>query len=233
MKYKMLSLLLSAGIVLAACGNGDDDNNDKKDNQNDEKTEQTTKENSNDDQNTDDDQDSDDDQNTDDDQDSDDNQNTDDDQSSDKATENTVKWDDVKVSPEDAVKAAQKESKGELKDLSFEKETGEWSYKVELVDGTNENKVLINADDKSVTNVEKEQEDSDDNDQTFKLSDVAKFEDALKVAQDKAKGDIKEWSLSEDNGKLVYSIELKEGNKESTEFTIDAKSKEILEQETD
>ncbi len=215
MKYKMLSLLLSAGIVLAACGNGDDDNNDKKDNQNDEKTEQTTKENSNDDQNTEDDQDS------------------DDDQSSDKATENTVKWDDVKVSPEDAVKAAQKESKGELKDLSFEKETGEWSYKVELVDGTNENKVLINADDKSVTNVEKEQEDSDDNDQTFKLSDVAKFEDALKVAQDKAKGDIKEWSLSEDNGKLVYSIELKEGNKESTEFTIDAKSKEILEQETD
>ncbi|WP_258028119.1 PepSY domain-containing protein [Mammaliicoccus sciuri] len=217
----MLSLLLSAGIVLAACGNGDDDNNDKKDNQNDEKTEQTTKENSNDDQNTDDDQDSD------------DNQNSDDDQSSDKATENTVKWDDVRVSPEDAVKAAQKESKGELKDLSFEKETGEWSYKVELVDGTNENKVLINADDKSVTNVEKEQEDSDDNDQTFKLSDVAKFEDALKVAQDKAKGDIKEWSLSEDNGKLVYSIELKEGNKESTEFTIDAKSKEIREQETD
>lgn len=209
MKYKMLSLLLSAGIVLAACGNSDDDNNDKKDNQNDEKTEQTTKENSNDDQNT------------------------DDDQSSDKATENTVKWDDVKVSPEDALKAAQKESKGELKDLSFEKETGDWSYKVELVDGTNENKVLINADDKSVTNVEKEQEDSDDNDQTFKLSDVAKFEDALKVAQDKAKGDIKEWSLSEDNGKLVYSIELKEGNKESTEFTIDAKSKEILEQETD
>ncbi|WP_204181006.1 MULTISPECIES: PepSY domain-containing protein [unclassified Mammaliicoccus] len=209
MKYKMLSLLLSAGIVLAACGNSDDDNNDKKDNQNDEKTEQTTKENSNDDQNT------------------------DDDQSSDKATENTVKWDDVKVSPEDAVKAAQKESKGELKDLSFEKETGEWSYKVELVDGTNENKVLINADDKSVTNVEKEQEDSDDNDQTFKLSDVAKFEDVLKVAQDKAKGDIKEWSLSEDNGKLVYSIELKEGNKESTDFTIDAKSKEILEQETD
>ncbi|PCQ20283.1 hypothetical protein CP995_08525 [Klebsiella pneumoniae] len=209
MKYKMLSLLLSAGIVLAACGNSDDDNNDKKDNQNDEKTEQTTKENSNDDQNT------------------------DDDQSSDKATENTVKWEDVKVSPEDAVKAAQKESKGELKDLSFEKETGDWSYKVELVDGTNENKVLINADDKSVTNVEKEQEDSDDNDQTFKLSDVAKFEDPLKVAQDKAKGDIKEWSLSEDNGKLVYSIELKEGNKESTEFTIDAKSKEILEQETD
>ncbi|MBF0772687.1 hypothetical protein E4T86_01475 [Mammaliicoccus sciuri] len=209
MKYKMLSLLLSAGIVLAACGNSDDDNNDKKDNQNDEKTEQTTKENSNDDQNT------------------------DDDQSSDKATENTVKWDDVKVSPENAVKAAQKESKGELKDLSFEKETGDWSYKVELVDGTNENKVLINADDKSVTNVEKEQEDSDDNDQTFKLSDVAKFEDALKVAQDKAKGDIKEWSLSEDNGKLVYSIELKEGNKESTEFTIDAKTKEILEQETD
>lgn len=59
-----------------------------------------------------------------------------------------------------------------------------------LVDGTNENKVLINADYKSVANVEKEQEDSDDNDQTFKLSDVAKFYDALKVAQDKAKGDI-------------------------------------------
>lgn len=209
MKYKMLSLLLSAGIILAACGNDDDDNNDKTNNQNNDKTEQTTKEDSNDDQNS------------------------DDVQSSDTATENTVKWADVKVSPEDAVKAAQKESKGELKGLSFEKETGDWLYKVELVDGTTENQVLVDADDKSVTNVETEQEDSEDNNQTFELSDVAKFEDVLKVAQNKAKGDVKEWSLSEDNGKLVYSIELKEGNKKSTEFTIDAKSKEIFEQETD
>src|SRR5699024_5316964 len=82
-------------------------------------------------------------------------------------------------------KSAQKEEKGGLKDISFEKETGEWSYKVELLDGQDENKVLINAEDNSVTNVENEKEDDDDNDKTFKLSDAARFEDALKVAQDK------------------------------------------------
>ncbi len=219
MKFKIFSLLLASGLILAACGN--DDSDDKKDNKGAEKTEQKTQDDNKDDM---------DDSNND--KDSNDDQ-TSDDQNANKSTTNTVKWNDVKVSPEEAVKEAQNEVKGELKDLSFEKEAGDWSYKVELVDGSNENKVLINADDKSVANVENETEDDDDNDQTFKLSDVAKFEDVLKVAQDKAKGDLKEWSLSEDDGKLVYSIDLKEGNKDTTEFKIDAKSKEILEQEQD
>lgn len=223
MKFKIFSLLLASGLILAACGN--DDSDDKKDNKGAEKTEQKTQDDNKDDMDdSSNDKDSNDDQTNDDDS---------DDQNSNKSTTNTVKWDDVKVSPEEAVKEAQNEEKGELKDLSFEKEAGDWSYKVELVDGSNENKVLINADDKSVANVENETEDDDDNDQTFKLSDVAKFEDVLKVAQDKAKGDLKEWSLSEDDGKLVYSIDLKEGNKDTTEFKIDAKSKEILEQEQD
>lgn len=223
MKFKIFSLLLASGLILAACGN--DDSDDKKDNKGAEKTEQKTQDDNKDDMDdSSNDKDSNDDQTNDDDS---------DDQNSNKSTTNTVKWDDVKVSPEEAVKEAQNEAKGELKDLSFEKEAGDWSYKVELVDGSNENKVLINADDKSVANVENETEDDDDNDQTFKLSDVAKFEDVLKVAQDKAKGDLKEWSLSEDDGKLVYSIDLKEGNKDTTEFKIDAKSKEILEQEQD
>lgn len=155
------------------------------------------------------------------------------DESSNKATQNTIKWDDVKVSPEDAVKAAQKDSKGDLKDLSFEKETGKWSYKVELLDGKKENKVLIDANTKKVINVENETQDSDDNDKSFKLSDAAKFEEVLKSAQKEAKGDLKEWSLSEENGSLVYSVELKDGNKPSTEFKIDAKNKNILEQEQD
>ncbi|MGO1989129.1 PepSY domain-containing protein [Mammaliicoccus vitulinus] len=223
MKFKIFSLLLASGLILAACGN--DDSDDKKDNKGAEKTEQKTQDDNKDDMDdSNNDKDSNDDQTNDDDS---------DDQNANKSTTNTVKWNDVKVSPEEAVKEAQNEEKGELKDLSFEKEAGDWSYKVELVDGSNENKVLINADDKSVANVENETEDDDDNDQTFKLSDVAKFGDVLKVAQDKAKGDLKEWSLSEDDGKLVYSIDLKEGNKDTTEFKIDAKSKEILEQEQD
>lgn len=219
MKFKIFSLLLASGLILAACGN--DDSDDKKDNKGTEKTEQKTQDDNKDDMD-----DSSNDKDSNDDK-------TNDDQNANKSTTNTVKWNDIKVSPEEAVKEAQNEEKGELKDLSFEKEAGDWSYKVELVDGSNENKVLINADDKSVANVENETEDDDDNDQTFKLSDVAKFEDVLKVAQDKAKGDLKEWSLSEDDGKLVYSIDLKEGNKDTTEFKIDAKSKEILEQEQD
>ena len=63
---------------------------------------------------------------------------------------------------------------------------------------------MINAEDNSVTNVENEKEDDDDNDKTFKLSDAVRFEDALKVAQDKASGDLKEWSLSRENVNCLF-----------------------------
>ena len=98
MKFKWMSLLLASGLVLSACGN-DNDDDDMKDDQKDQKSEQTEKEN-----------------------DSQDNDNKDDSTMSDnksdnKATEKTVKWNDVKVSPEEAVKTAQKEEKGGSVDI--------------------------------------------------------------------------------------------------------------------
>lgn len=48
----------------------------------------------------------------------------------------------------------------------------------------------------------------------------------------KKDGDIKEWSLEKDDGKLVYNIDLKKGNKKQ-EVTVDAKNGKVLKSEQD
>ncbi|MEF9574031.1 PepSY domain-containing protein, partial [Staphylococcus aureus] len=53
-----------------------------------------------------------------------------------------------------------------------------------------------------------------------------------KEGQKEFDGDIKEWSLEKDDGKLVYNIDLKKGNKKQ-EVTVDAKNGKVLKSEQD
>ncbi len=43
----------------------------------------------------------------------------------------------------------------------------------------------------------------------FKYSDAIDYKKAIKEGQKEFDGDIKEWSLEKDDGKLVYNIDLK------------------------
>ena len=54
----------------------------------------------------------------------------------------------------------------------------------------------------------------------------------FKKGQKEFDGDIKEWSLSKDDGKLVYDLDLKK-DKEKHEVTIDAKNGKVLNNEQD
>ncbi|ENO0928961.1 PepSY domain-containing protein [Staphylococcus pseudintermedius] len=141
MKFKIISLLLASGIVLAACGN-DDDQKNTNNADNDTKTEQTTDNNQNSHDN---DRDDNDDQNT--------NQHT---------KTQTIDVKDVKTTPEDAID----------------------------------------------------------------------FKEAVKKAQEQQKGDLKKWSLDNDDGQFVYNIELMTDNGEQ-ELVLDAKSGKVLQQEND
>ncbi|PCF37073.1 PepSY domain-containing protein [Staphylococcus delphini] len=209
MKFKMLSLLLASGIVLAACGNDDDNQKNTNNTDNDTKTEQTTDNNQNSDDN--------DDQNT--------NQN---------AKTQTIDVKDVKTTPEDAIKTAKSSFDGDVKQVEYKKENGQWVYDIDLRNNNEEAEVKVSDKDNKVlnTNKEKEMDNDNDNDKTINYGDAIDFKEAVKKAQDQQKGDLKKWSLDNDDGQFVYNIELMTNNGEQ-ELVLDAKSGEVLQQEND
>ncbi|PCF43997.1 PepSY domain-containing protein [Staphylococcus delphini] len=212
MKFKMLSLLLASGIVLAACGNDDDDQKNTNNTDNDTKTEQTADNNQNSDDN---DRDDNDDQNT--------NQN---------AKTQTIDVKDVKTTPEDAIKTAKSSFDGDVKQVEYKKENGQWVYDIDLRNNNEEAEVKVSDKDNKVLNTNKEKEMDNDNDKTINYGDAIDFKEAVKKAQDQQQGDLKKWSLDNDDGQFVYNIELMTDNGEQ-ELVLDAKSGKVLQQEND
>lgn len=203
MKIKIISLLLSSGMVLAACGQDDGSNEHSKKTDDQKPTEQKQ---SGDTSNT----------------------------SQTGKNNHAIKLNDIKTSPEDAVKTAKKEYQGEVKEISFEKEQGKWAYKVDLQKQGEEAEVVIDDNNAKVINQSTEKEDDYNKEKSFEYKDFKPYKEVIKTAQDKFAGDIHEWSLSKDDdqGKFVYDIDLEKGNQKQ-EFTIDAKTGKILKQNQD
>ena len=206
MKFKILGLLLSAGLVLAACGNDDDDKQEKQtDNQ---ETSQTST-NKNDDTDKDD-----------------QNDTQSNDQQSNQMNDMTTDVKDIQTEPEKAIETAQKEFDGQVKGIEYKQDNGEWVYKIDLVNGQNEAEVKVSDKDNKVLTSEQETEDDTQEQKVVDLDSVVSYKEAVEAAQKEMKGELKQWKLSHDNGKLVYEVELVDQNKES-EVIIDAKTGKV------
>ncbi|MEC5299787.1 MULTISPECIES: PepSY domain-containing protein [Staphylococcus] len=139
----------------------------------------------------------------------------------------------IKTSPEDAIKKAQQTYNNQhLKGISYEKSNGEWAYKIEQQGDNKESEVIISDKNKKILNKEQENEDSLNKNETFNYNNAIDYKEAIKKGQKEFDGDIKEWSLSKDDGKLVYDLDLKK-DKEKHEVTIDAKNGKVLNNEQD
>ncbi|PTI60162.1 PepSY domain-containing protein, partial [Staphylococcus succinus] len=133
--------------------------------------------------------------------------------SSEESNEKVITLNDIQTSPKAALKKAQSVYSGQnLKGISYEQHKGEWVYKIEQQKSNEESEVIVSDKDKALINKETEKENSVDSKEEFKYSDAINFKDAIKKGQKEVDGDIKEWSLSKDNGKLVYDMDLKKGN---------------------
>ncbi|WP_341636358.1 PepSY domain-containing protein [Staphylococcus casei] len=153
--------------------------------------------------------------------------------SSEESNKQAITLNDIQTSPKAALKKAQSVYSGQhLKGISYEKHNGEWVYKIEQQESNEESEVIISDKDKKLINKESEKENSVDPQEAFKYSDAIDFKDAIKKGQKEVDGDIKEWSLSKDNGKLVYDMDLKKGNTKY-EVSIEAKNGKILNSEKD
>ncbi|MGO3049630.1 peptidase [Staphylococcus casei] len=153
--------------------------------------------------------------------------------SSEESNEKVITLNDIQTSPKAALKKAQSVYSGQhLKGISYEQHKGEWVYKIEQQKSNEESEVIVSDKDKKLINKESEKENSVDPKEAFKYSDAIDFKDAIKKGQKEVNGDIKEWSLSKDNGKLVYDMDLKKGNTQY-EVSINAKNGKILNSEKD
>lgn len=243
MKFKMMGLLLSTSLVLAACGDDSDDMSPTaEDPANVETTEGEgtstehggTKQDAATEENTDDADDKDTagesgDTSTEDDA------STESTESSATSTgsSNNIVLEDINLNAEDALNIATNEFDGDLKEISFEHERDVWVYKVDLFNGNEEAEVIINQETEEVIDVRTEQENDDDADEVLDYSVLNEAESALDEAiADLGGGEVREWTLSMDDRVAEYDIELYFEDRVH-EYTLDAETLEILETDRD
>lgn len=148
-------------------------------------------------------------------------------------SKDTIKVSQIKTSPKQAVKKAKSVYGGQkVKEIAFEKSHGKWAYKIAQQKKGKESEVIVANKSNKVLSKETEKEDHIDKSENFKYSDAISYKKALKKGQNKFNGDVSEWSLSKDKGKLVYDMDLQKG-KTTHEISINAKNGKVLSNEKD
>ncbi|MCE4957873.1 PepSY domain-containing protein [Macrococcoides caseolyticum] len=234
MKFKILSLILSSALALAACNNDAKDiekspKDETKQEQQTEKTDTKATDTNDKGDNTDEENDAKQEGESsveeDDDVDNKD-EATEADDDNDK-NEASIKLDDIKVLPEDAIKTAQKKIPGDLESISFDNDMGQWVYAISLIDTNKKtHEIKVNAEQNKI--ISTQVEDDEDNVKTFDYGKFIPADKIIKAAQKVYNGDIKEWSLDHDDGKFKYNVELKGQDGKTKEFELDAKDMKIL-----
>lgn len=201
-RYKLASALLSASLVMAACG-GADENPDSsevdevvEENEEFASTEESTEESSG--------------------------------QSS-GSTGDTIAPEDINHDAEEAVAAASENFDGELVEVELDDEDNQWIYKVDMESESEEYEVKLSVDDLSVVEEQTESNDDFDTDEHFSYGDAVPAEEAVQTAMDETNGELEGWTLDRDDGQLQYEVDMKNGDNEDSDVTINAENGEIVE----
>ncbi|WP_271400212.1 PepSY domain-containing protein [Salinicoccus roseus] len=201
-RYKLASALLSASLVMAACG-GADENPDSsevdevvEENEEFASTEESTEESNS--------------------------------QSS-GSTGDTIAPEDLNHDAEEAVNAASENFDGELVEVELDNEDGQWLYKVDMESESEEYEAKLSVDDLSVVEEQTESDDDFDTDEHFSYGDAVPAEVAVQTAMDETNGELEGWTLDKDDDQLQYEVDMKNGNNEDSDVTINAENGEIVE----
>lgn len=211
-RFKLAGVLLSAGLIMAACG-GDEDgtegNGDAEDTSADEGMENMEENN----------------------EDAGGGNDTSDGQSdgSGSSSSETISQEDINHDAREAVDAAMENYDGKLIQVELDHDDGQWVYKVDMEQDSEEYETRLSVDDLSVINEQTETDDDKDSEDQFEYGDAIPAEDAVQTAIDEAggSGEIEGWSLDRDDGALEYEIELRNTDNGDADITIDAESGEV------
>lgn len=131
------------------------------------------------------------------------------------------------VAPKDAIATAKKEAKDgtvHAIELDFDERDRAWQYEVKILKGSTEFDVEIDAETGDLVDVEKDS--TDDKEKAIDLSNPMAFDEALKLAQDKASGRLDGWKLESDDGRIEYQFDFDDEGEE-TEISVDVESKKV------
>ncbi|MFD1336966.1 PepSY domain-containing protein [Oceanobacillus iheyensis] len=136
------------------------------------------------------------------------------------------------LSSEDITSIVNEQYEGDITDFELDRDDNQIHYEVELINDDEEYDLEIDAETGEIIkeNVEKFQLE---NKQGTKNSNVdsSNFigdKKAKEIALEQFSGKVVEFELDEDDGKYVYEIEVRDGNKEA-DFEIDAVTGNVLE----
>lgn len=141
------------------------------------------------------------------------------------------------ITAEQAKAAALKEVKGKIVEFEYDGDDYRPHYELDIVAGNEKVEVYVDAKSGAVKVKEREirgefDDFDDDDDVNYLAQAKISTEQAIKIAKAKASGTVTKVKLDKDDHRLVYEIEIKNGQTEY-EFDIDAQTGEIVKFEED
>jgi len=148
------------------------------------------------------------------------------------------------ISAGEAKKIALKQLDGEIIGFEFDADDRTPHYEIDILKDNGKIEVKVDADTGKAVVTERENirtiktENPVKTDGTVKATDSANNssviteEQAIEIAQAKAKGTVTDIELDEDDNRLIYEIEIRNGKMEY-DFEIDAKTGDIIKYEED
>src|SRR5690606_29773942 len=124
------------------------------------------------------------------------------------------------------------EAEGKVESIELEREKGKQVYEIDVDNGKEDFDIKINALDGEVISVKKEQDDDDQSEKEINAENIISEQKAVEIAEQEVNGTMKEIELDEDDGQILYEVELKT-NKGEADVDIDAESGKVLKVELD
>ncbi|MER2046829.1 MAG: PepSY domain-containing protein [Solibacillus sp.] len=148
------------------------------------------------------------------------------------------------ISAGEAKKIALKQLNGEIIGFEYDRDDRTPHYEIDILKDNEKIEVEVNAGTGKAVVTERENirtvtaENTEKTDDTVKGKDssntsaVITEKQAIEIAQAKAKGTVTDLELDEDDNRLIYEIEIRNGKMEY-DFEIDAKTGDIIKYEED
>lgn len=139
------------------------------------------------------------------------------------------------ITVEEAKKIALSEAEGRVESIELERVKGKQYYEIDIDNGEEDFDIKINALDGKVISINKERDDDDDNDQSEKEingENIISEQKAIEIAEKEVNGMMKEIEIDEDDGQILYEVEL-QTNKGEADVDIDAETGKVVKVELD
>lgn len=139
------------------------------------------------------------------------------------------------ITVEEAKKIALSEAEGRVESIELERANGKQYYEIDIENGKEDVDIKVHALDGEVISINKERNDDDDDDQSEKevnRENVISEQKAIEIAEKEVNGTMKEIEIDEDDGQILYEVEL-QTNKGEADVDIDAETGKVLKVELD